>query len=299
MTHLKPLDGGPAPSKSFYFVSGLPRAGSTLLCNLLAQNPRFHATHTSGCMDVMFGVRNNWGKLIEHQAHPEPTKLTQVLRGILEAYYSDVDKPVVFDKCRGWLSLLEMAEEVLGRQVKVLVPVRDLRDVLASFETLWRRRASSGQLPGEPEHYFQFQTAHGRCEFWMRPDQPVGLAYNRLHDAIQRGYGERLHFVRFEQLTQDPQRVMRGAYSFLGEPWFEHNFEYVEQVTREDDRIYGFGGLHAIRPRVEPVPPRWPNVLGPVAQHYAGMNFWDQPEPIDFRRHSHDKWQDEPIAALS
>lgn len=37
-------------AKKYYFISGLPRSGSTLLANILAQNPRFHATATSGIL---------------------------------------------------------------------------------------------------------------------------------------------------------------------------------------------------------------------------------------------------------
>ncbi len=260
--------------KTFYFLGGLPRSGSTLLCNLLAQNPRFHATHTSGCMDVMFGVRNNWDGLIEHQAHPDEETKRRVLRAILDAYYADVEKPVVVDKCRGWVSLLEMAEWALGEKAKVLVPVRDLRDVLASFEKLWRANANGGQMASEGENYFDFQSVEGRCAHWCRKDQPVGLAYNRIRDALQRGFGNRMHFVRFEKLTSAPRETMDAIYAFLGEEPFAHNFDHVEQVTWEDDRVHGFRDLHTIRPRVEPVPPSWPLVLGPAADHYLNDSFW-------------------------
>jgi len=38
--------------KTVHFVSGLPRSCSTLLCNLLAQNPRVHATPTSPLHEI-------------------------------------------------------------------------------------------------------------------------------------------------------------------------------------------------------------------------------------------------------
>lgn len=261
-------------SKTYYFVAGLPRSGSTLLCNILAQNPRFHTTGTSGIMDIMFGVRNSWDNLIEFKASPnEPAKL-RVLRGILDNYYSDVDKPVIFDKCRGWLSLLEMAEAVLGHKAKVLVPVRDIRDVLASFEKLWRLNASTSQPEAEGEHYFQFQSVQGRTETWLRADQPVGLALSRIQDAIVRGYQDRMFLVDFEDLTTHPEETMQKIYAFLDEPYFEHNFENVEQVTFEDDSVHGFKNLHAIRNKVEPIPPQWQKVLGPFAEKYINLNFW-------------------------
>ncbi len=44
-------------SKTIHFVSGLPRAGSTLLMNVLAQNPRIHSTATSGLHEIGYIAR--------------------------------------------------------------------------------------------------------------------------------------------------------------------------------------------------------------------------------------------------
>ena len=258
--------------KQFVFLGGLPRAGSTLLCNLLAQNPQVHCTHTSGCMDVMFGVRNNWHNLVEHKAHPCDAALRRVLHGILHNYYDDVEQPVVIDKCRGWLSLIEMAEFALQSKVKIIVPVRDIRDVLASFEKLWRETAKTGQVPGEAENYFQFQTAEGRSEFWLRTNAPVGLAVQRIRDALQRGYRDRLLFVPFEELTANPKATLLNIYSFLELPYFSHDCDNVAQVTTEDDSVHGFVKLHTIRPKITPVPSQWRKVLGDFADKYGQLN---------------------------
>jgi len=226
-------------------------------------------------MDVMFGVRNNWPKLIEHQAHPDNDALRRVLRSIPEAYYASVDKPVVVDKCRGWVSLIEMYEFVFEQQAKIIVPVRDLRDVFASFEKLWRKRAEKGQMPGEQENYFQFQTVEGRCTFWAQGTQPVGLAANRIRDAVRRGFSDRMQFVDYDELTHTPTKVLTEIYAFLGEPPYEHDFERIEQVTSEDDTVHGFEDLHKIKPAIVPSEPQWPTVLGSVAEKYENdARFW-------------------------
>jgi sulfotransferase len=267
-------------SKIIHFISGLPRSGSTLLVNILAQNPRLQTTATSGIVDVLFGVRNHWDELGAFKAMTdrnacEAAKL-RVLRAMLFAYFADRPEPVAIDKSRSWLAHLEMAEAILGRRAKVLVPVRDIRDVLASFELLWRQTSATRQLSQEAQHYAEFQTLAGRCAVWARGDQPVGLAYNRVRDAVQRGLGDRLCFVRYEELTARPSETLARIYDFLGEPAFDHDFTHVEQTTQEDDEALGFVGLHSIRPRVEAVPPRWPGVLGEAAAPYANLDFWNR-----------------------
>jgi sulfotransferase len=88
------MDGG----KTIHFIAGLPRSGSTLLANLLSQNPRCHASATSGILEVLFGVRNHWDQLAEFKAAPDAHVVEaakkRVLRAILEAYYADVPRPV-------------------------------------------------------------------------------------------------------------------------------------------------------------------------------------------------------------
>lgn len=272
------LDAG--DGVKIHLISGLPRSGSTLLCNILAQNPRFHATATSGILEILFQVRNHWGSVAEFQAMPEAQSVAakqRVLVAVLQAYFGDVDRPVIFDKSRGWLAHLEMAEALLGYKPRVLVPVRDLRDVLASFERLYRATSALAQTPDEAANYMGYQTLEARLAGWAGANGPVGLAYNRIKDALARGWDKQMLFVPYEALTSRPGVVMSQIYSFLDEAQYAHDFEHVAQATTEDDRIYGFSGLHTIRQQVRPQKPQWPEVLGDHADKYAGLDFWSAP----------------------
>lgn len=55
---------------------------------------------------------------------------------------------------------------------------------------------------------------------------------------------------------------------------FPHEPGHVAQVTTEDDRVYGFVGLHTIRAQVRPQAPAWPAVLGQHAERFAGQEVW-------------------------
>lgn len=260
--------------KLIHFISGMPRSGSTLLCNILAQNPHFHVTSTSGILDIIFSARNNWDNLIEFKATPNEEGKKRVLRGILQNYYDDAERPVIFEKSRGWLAYIELTEMILERPPKILVPVRDIRDILSSFEKLFRKGAATTQMGQERDNYFKFQTVEGRCEVWSSQEQPVGLAFNRIKDALQRGHRDKMHFVRYEDLTAKPDRTLRKIYEFLGEDAVDHDFDNVKQVTWENDEVHGIKNLHTIRPKVEPQEPQWPSVLGEAAEPYKETELW-------------------------
>lgn len=262
-------------NKTIHFISGLPRSGSTLLCNILNQNPKFNATSTSGILDIVLAIRNQWENVTELQASPNKPGKEAVMKGILNNYYSITDRPVVFDKSRGWTAYMELAEHILERPCKVIVPVRNIVDILASFERLYRKQAHEWQFPQEKTHYYEWQTVEGRADIWMRNDQPVGIAYNRIRDAISRGFGDRMLFVEFEHLTKYPKHTLDEIYDFLGEEKFEHDFDNVEQTTSENDDIHGIPGLHTIRPKVEPVIYDSKSIIGIDAfTKYDNAEFW-------------------------
>ena len=122
--------------KKFYFVAGMPRSGSTLLCNILNQNPRFHATATSGVLDLLLLMRNNLEFILELKFLQDDKAKLRVLQSVLPSFYANVTKPIIFDKSRGWPAHIEMAEKLIGEKVKIIVPVRDVRDILSSFEKI-------------------------------------------------------------------------------------------------------------------------------------------------------------------
>jgi sulfotransferase len=265
--------------KTIHFVSGLPRAGSTLFINILAQNHKFDVTPTSGILGMLVMLRNQWENRPEFKASYDENLKVAALKGLLNGYFHNSRFPVVFDKSRGWPAQVEMAERLLQRRVKILCPVRDVRDVLTSFEKLYRKNKDIRPIPGEMEHPGRFQTVAGRCEVWCGSDQPLGAAFNLIRDAMKRGFRDRIHFVEFEKLTTSPKTTMGKVYEFLDEDPFEHDFNKVEQYTQEDDIWHGYKDLHTIRPKVEPMEPQWPDILGKdVADVYKGKatNFWQE-----------------------
>jgi sulfotransferase len=263
--------------KNFIFISGLPRSGSTLLCNILAQNDNiFVSKATSGCHDVLFNVRNQWDKLIEHQAESvDYAQLKRVLQSILNSYHG-TDKNIIIDKGRGWLSLIEMTEFILGYIPKIIVPVRNLTEILSSFEKLWRNSTGQSQWLFEQNDYIKSQTVEGRCDIWASAGQPVGLAYNRVKDAISRGYKNNLLFLEFDDLTSRPAQTLKRVYDYVDLPYFHHDFSNVEQYTNEnDDGVHRIPNLHKIKQQVVPVPHDSDKILGSfLVNKYSNLELW-------------------------
>ena len=84
-------------ARRFYFISGLPRSGSTLLSAILQQNPRFHCGVTSPLAGLVISVLNQVSLGSEFGPQISTSRRRNLLRGLFASYYSDVEQEVVFD----------------------------------------------------------------------------------------------------------------------------------------------------------------------------------------------------------
>jgi sulfotransferase len=265
--------------KTIHFISGLPRGGGTLLCNILAQNPKLHMTSPAGALELLFAIRHRWNQVVDFQATPNEAGKLRVLRATLNEFYSGkaISAPVALDKSRGWLSMLEMAELLLEREARVIVPVRDVREVLASFERFWETAPKFQELVKKSveKEKLPLDTAEQRCACWLRPEQPVGLALNRIRDAMTRGFRDRMLFVEYERLTRQPLRTVAEIYDFLELPHFKHEFARIQHKTFDIDEMIGYQAAQCfpkVRPKLVAHAPEWPQRLGPWAEKYARHN---------------------------
>ncbi|MFA6430521.1 MAG: sulfotransferase [Candidatus Paceibacterota bacterium] len=269
-------------TREYFFLSGLPRSGSTLLCNVLSQNPDFYVTPTSSIIGLMRNTKNMWSQMPSIKASDhidDKVSSIRIMRGMFEGYFSNTDKKYCVDKSRGWCGNIEMAEEILGHPVKLLVTVRDIREVLASFESLWRKNTGHRAIPQEMGNPDKFNTIEGRLEVFMDSKEVVGSAYNQMRDAVHKGYAKQMLFVDFESFTHSPEKVMNKIYDFLEIPRYKHDFNNVKQVVFEKDEYHGFDDLHTIRAVITPVLPKWPILIGEAAaKKYEHLNFWTKRE---------------------
>jgi sulfotransferase len=262
-----------------YFVAGLPRSGSTLLMNLLGQNPAHRVTPTSGLIELFVMLKNRWPEFIEFKAEGlEKTKprVLGALKGLLAGYFEPefAAGKTVFDKSRGWLQYIEPLEEALGRPVKIIVTVRDVRAIVASFEKLYRARNIEYREPVD-EAFFQCQTVGGRAQVLLNTKSVLGLTIARLRDALTRGVGERLVIVPYRALATCPQETLTLLHVTLGLPSFEYDPQHVAQLTYEDDHFHGMP-LHNIGNRVEPPQEApWEGVLPLQLCHQLAVEYAD------------------------
>ncbi len=257
--------------KEIFFINGMPRSGSTLLCNILAQNTDFHVTATSGLSELVRGVHDFWKTSPIIKASETSQKQLKIIRDLFQSYHSDTDRPIVFNKSRAWAGMIELIENALERPVKIIATTRDIPCILASMEKLYRKEIKNIDSPFQSGP--QMSTLEGRLNVWIESTGLVGGTYNSILDAIYRGHRDKFHFVNYESLTRNPANTIKGVYDFLEKPYFNHDFNNVQQYTKENDAEHGFTDLHTIRPNIQPQVDDSRTILGALYDRFGNFKY--------------------------
>jgi sulfotransferase len=262
--------------KEFFFISGLPRSGSTLLSAILRQNPEFYADISSPVQGLISSTINViTGSESNHLIDEDRRK--HILKSVFNAFYDTVAQPTVFDTSRGWTAKTSLLK-ALYPQTKIICCVRDLPWILDSFEriaaknSLWNASLTDNEAS---------QTVTTRCDALMdvKKEGQVVKPYYFLEEGLLLN-PDMIQLVEYESLCKKPESVMREIYAFIGKPYFDHDFNNVEYDNEVYDKAINMKSLHTVRKQVS-----WqerPSILPKsVWDKYAGKDFWRKPE-LDF-----------------
>jgi len=262
--------------KTYHFISGLPRSGSTLLSAILKQNPRF----TSGISDPLQGYAHSiikeTGNSVGMEAAVPIEKRRQLIRGLFDSFYQDSNE-VCFNTNRGWTSDTPLLKDLFPN-FKMIVCLRDIPWILDSFERL----NSKNPYTIKPlYHHQQLTNVYDRSNMLMGGYQGmhgyvIGPIENVKHSIF---CAERDHilYVEYDTLVANPLGTMQQIYRFLGEPWFDHDFDNVEDSYDEFDEQAKIEGLHTVRKKVE-FQPRDIALPGDVIRQHGVNTFWKTDE---------------------
>jgi sulfotransferase len=235
------------------FLSGLPRSGSTLLVNLLNQNPLLYASN-------------------------ESKYLFDVLQGNSGEHYDHITKPYVIDNNRAWGNNESLSLLTSLPNAKVIVTIRPILEILASFIQL---------AESNPDNYIDrfmkeenFQALHyrpindARCDWLMAPQNQLDNNFLAVHNLLK--YPQMVHVINYSTLTTEPQKTLNDLYKFFELEPYSHNFNKIETLERVDDKtLYGIPTMHEVRPQLDKSKTNYEAVLSDyvITKYSNALNF--------------------------
>jgi sulfotransferase len=248
----------------FVGVTGLPRAGSTLLCQLLAQHPEIHCEgHSSPLCNMLLGVRRMVSddsfflSQLDNSFDTSYSHLTTAMQGFCRGWYGDVQEKIVVDKNRAWLHAVELLLKI-EPDARLIVCIRELGQIYGSIEAQHQRTI----LVDFIDHLADYDR-FGRADMLFAKDKAIGSPLISLHAVpdLPKAVQEHLYFLRFEDLMDQPAVCMSHIHAWLGVSASAIDVEKISIGAQESDSHYHMKYPHRqsdriVKPDRHDIPPR-------------------------------------------
>lgn len=258
--------------KKYHFISGLPRSGSTLLSSILKQNPRFTAGISDPLASYTHSIIRDTNTAVGMSAAVPIEKRRTLIRDMFDSFYKD-DNEVCFNTNRGWASDTSLLKDLFP-DFKMIVCLRDVPWILDSFEQL---NAKNPYTIKPLYHHQELGNVHDRCSMLMGEVPNFGGYVHGPLISVQQSMFcneiSQICYIEYDTLVKFPKTAMQQIYQFLEEPWYEHDFDNVEDSYDEFDEQAKIAGLHTVRRKVQYIDRR--SILpGELWDRYSPMSFW-------------------------
>ena len=265
---------------SFYFMAGLPRAGSTLLKSIIDQNPNVHTEPVSPVMELMYHSEQYFKQSEQYIGYPKPKNAYKIVGSYIENYYYEIDKPIVIDHNRAWSNNIERIKTYLHPNPKIICPVRDISEILTSFITLVHRNSDEVSFIDDHLNKRGFTVDDdNRCQYLMSDDGIVEQALWAQSQAFIRNETKHLLMVEYNDIVNTPQETMDRIYNFLEIDGYKHDFNNVKNNHRESEKQWNLKDMHHVRNKVQKISKKPEDVLSPfILNKYSKLEYWKYPD---------------------
>ena len=236
--------------KQYYFLAGLHRSGNTVLSSILNQHPDIYSSPLSPVSEYMWRTYTASNEIEAARSNMYPERSIKLLSRMLENYYEDVEKPIVFDRDKNWAhpSNVQMMKECLDFKPKIVFTTRPIIEVLASFiaidiSTVIRWMNKSSYKPDT-----SLSLNDNLCDYLMLGDSQLTRTLLALQSVDNSENTGMIHMVKYEDLLNTPQETMNEIYDFLEIEKFKHNFTNIHRIEEYNEAAIGLPkDMHKVR----------------------------------------------------
>jgi len=228
-------------TRKLFFLVAQPRSGNTLFASIMNQNPEIAVTANSLTLEIMKDLF-----LLKQtdvfQNYPDHKSLDNVLDNVFNNYYQHWPQRIIID--RGPVmteSNFQLMQKHFKYGFKCIVILRNLMDVLASYMQWYTENPDA--FPNRYGH----NTDEEKLMMLMTKDGDIAKQLEAIKNSFN--YSNICHYVKYDDMVTNSEQEFRKIYQFLDEPYFNHRFSDLDQVSINglsyDDRIVG-SNLHKL-----------------------------------------------------
>jgi len=263
-------------NKTYFFLSGLPRSGSTLLRSILNQNPKIYCSPISPVFELMCRNKLWMENCDQTKSFYRPNQEKNIISNIINLYYEDYSNEYIIDNCRSWTTGTDLIKEYITHKPKIICPVRNVSEILTSFILLTQKNKNTSFIDKFLNDKNIPITNDNRCDFLM---SDYGVVHKSLV-SLSQSPKKYVYLVEYDDLVNQPHQTMKKIYSFLEINYFKHDFNNIENLLQENDfETWGIEDMHKVRSVLKKNSPNPKEVLSEyILNKYKNLEFWRKKE---------------------
>lgn len=222
-------------NRKLLFLVAQPRSGNTLFASIMNQNPEIAATANSITLEIMKDLYL-LKKTDVFENFPDHRSLDNVLDNVFTNYYQQWPQRIIID--RGPVMTpanFQLMQKHFKHGFKCIVLLRDLMDVLASYMQWYTEN------PDAFPNRYNLNTDEEKLLMLMNKDGAIAKSLEAIKNSYN--YPDICHYVKYDDMVTNSEQEFRKIYQFMGEPYFNHNFENPSDVEvnglKYDDKVVG------------------------------------------------------------
>jgi sulfotransferase len=265
--------------KKYFFMAGLPRSGSTLLASILNQNPDIYVSAQSP-LPNMLGAAYNQYQSKENLDSSRFDDIYNVVDNIIPLFYEKHPEKYIIDKNFSWLDPhpYVILEHHLTNEIRVICPVRDVMEILASWNKLCENDKSNEYdkliMKGDKS---KRAIADKRADYFMNVNNEENGIRNGIENmkrVLYPQFKDNIMLVDYNDLALNTPETIDKIYKFLGIDSFEHTFENMKTTHQYND-VWGVKGHHEIKPTIDKEEYDLTKIFSAdTIKKYSGLEFW-------------------------
>ncbi len=251
---------------------GLPRSGSTLLCNVIGQHPDVTLSADSALPDLLITVLDQAQKSIQESQYDADLSYKLYENFIdygTKSWINNLSSTKFYlDKSRAWSEIFNLVF-TLYSDTKIIFTIRDLRGVYLSFDKLSSKGIFSNGLSSYYDEFQDFDKdfLDERIDYFLKGDM-VKKHLSRLKELVDldRSYFDRIKIIRYEDFMENPNKILYETSNFLGLDSYNFNLDNITQINYKDTFYLPYG-YHKLKKSLTPSIPNYDDKLRKSAQN--------------------------------
>lgn len=234
--------------KTFHYLAGIHRSGNTLLSSILNQHSKIYSSPLGPMAEYISNIRYNNHQMVHINTFEYRKK--QLISQMLDAYYSDVEKPIIIDRDKYWgtPNRLEIIKTCINPNPKIIYTIRPIEEVISSMIAINSKRIMQQMNPHNWKNNKTLSDKDNICEFLMSPNGSIMRSLETIksiQDPTNKGM---FHVVSYDDLIMYPENTMNNIYDFLEIEAEDHDFTNIFRIEKYNEEAAGLPeDMHEVR----------------------------------------------------